>query len=220
MSPVVVTWVGAATGARAAAAALACAASDPDRAALLIDFDAGRSLRSTLIATSGARALEERLVAHMPDAAIASRGRICQLSLRADPEAIDVVTAALPLARESAAVVHLPPSLLRPMLEHPRVQPTAALLRANLAEDRALAALAIRDLMARGLRVVVLKRPPSRLAGHAALLGALPAGTRALPAGLCERLLPTSDKRFHQCHDREDESQDDRQDPWTERSRP
>ena len=39
---VLVTAVGAATGSRAAAAALACAASESDRAALLIDLDGGR----------------------------------------------------------------------------------------------------------------------------------------------------------------------------------
>jgi Mrp family chromosome partitioning ATPase len=71
---VLVTTVGAASGARAAAAALACAASEPDRAALLIDLDEGRPPRATLIATAGARALEKRLNTHLPDARIASRG--------------------------------------------------------------------------------------------------------------------------------------------------
>ena len=65
---VLVTAVGAASGARAAAAALACAASEPDRAALLIDLDGGRAPRPSLVATSAARALEERLAAHLPDA--------------------------------------------------------------------------------------------------------------------------------------------------------
>jgi len=171
---VLVTRTGAAQGSRAAAAALACAASEPDRAPLLIDLGEGRAARSTLVATAGARALEERLAAHLPEAAVASRGCFCQLTLAADPQAFGAVAAALPLARESAAVVHLPPALLRPLLSEPRIRPSAAVLRADLAEDRSLTALAVRDLLELGMRVAVLKRPPGWLAGRAALLGALP----------------------------------------------
>jgi hypothetical protein len=171
---VLVTSVGAATGSKAAAAALACAASEPDRAALLIDLDDGRAPRPSLIATAGARKLEERLTAHLPDAAVASRGQVCQLTLAADRDGIERITAALPLVRESAGVVHLPPRLLRPLLEEGRIRPTAVLLRADLTRDRALTALAARDLIGEGLRVAVLKRPPGWLAARAALLGALP----------------------------------------------
>jgi hypothetical protein len=176
MSPVVlVTRVGAARGTRAAAAALACAASEPDRAALLIDFADGAAPRSTLVATAGARALEQRLAAHMPEAAVASRGRFCQLRLGSRPESTDAIHAVLPLARESAAVIHLPPALLRPLLSEPRLRPSGVVLRADLRADRPLTALVARDLMARGLRVAVVKRPLGRLAARAALLGALPA---------------------------------------------
>lgn len=175
MSPVVLmTRVGAAAGSRAAAAALACAASEPDWAALLIDLEDGRASRSTLVATAGARALEERVAAHLPDAAVASRGCFCHLTLPPDPEGLGTAAAALPLARESAAIVHLPPPLLRPLLAEPRIRATGAVLRADLREDRALTALAVCDLIDRGLRVAVLKRPPGWLAGRAALLGALP----------------------------------------------
>lgn len=191
---VLVTAVGAASGARAAAAALARAASEPDRAALLIDLDGGRAPRPSLIATSGARALEERLVAHMPDAAVASRGSVCHLKLPVDPEGIEGIAAALPLVRESAGIIHLPPRLLRPVLEETRVQATAALLRADLAEDRALTALAARDLMARDLRVAVLKRPLGWLAKRA-LLGMLPAEERSLLGRACGRLLAAEDNR-------------------------
>jgi hypothetical protein len=186
---VLVTAIGAAAGARAAGAALACMASEPDRAALLIDFGEGRAPRSSLVATAGARSLEERLVAHVPDAAVASRGRICRLGFAADPAAVEQLLAVLPLVRESVAVVHLPPALLRPLLDEPLIRPTAALLRADLAEDRALTALAVRDLMTRGLRVAVLKHPLGRLVARAAGLGALPAGGGVLPAHLADRLL-------------------------------
>jgi hypothetical protein len=194
VSPVVlVSRVGVAKGSRAAAAALACAASEPDRAALLVDLEEGRAPRPTLIATAGARGLEERLAAHLPDAAIASRGRVCHLKLPPEHEAIETLVAALPLARESAAVVHLPPDLLRAVFGDTRVRSTGVLLRADLTEDRALTALAVRDLVAGGLQVGVVKRPLGPLTAGAAQLGALPAGPQAFFSRSCERLLCTDD---------------------------
>jgi hypothetical protein len=189
---VLVACVGTASGSRAAAAALACAGSEPDRAALLIELAAGRAPRPSLVATAAARELEERLVAHLPEAGVASRGGICLLKLPPDPGGVEQLPAALPLVRGSAAVVHLPPALLQPALAEPRITPTAALLRADIDQDRALAALAARDLLDRGLRVAVLKRPPAWLPARRALLGALPAESGALPARLRERLLKGS----------------------------
>jgi len=186
---VLVAGVGKASGSRPAAAALACAASEPDRAALLIDLDEGRAPRPSLIATAGARTLERRLSAHMPDAAVASRGSICRLGLPADEDGIERIAAALPLARESAAIVHLPPGQLRLVLKEPRIRPTAALLRADLTQDRSLLALAARDLMDRGLRVAVLKQPPNPVISRLALLGALPVPGWVFPTGLHARLL-------------------------------
>jgi hypothetical protein len=127
----------------------------------------------------------------MPDAAVVSRGSACRLKLSAGPEGIKEVAAALPLVRESAAIVHLPPVLLRLVLEETRIQPTAALLRADLARDRALTALAVRDLMARGLRVVVIKRPLGRLAERAALLG-ISRGDGLPSQGVAACQVPTS----------------------------
>jgi hypothetical protein len=210
---VLVTTVGAAAGAKAAAAALACVASEPDHAALLVDLDDGRPLRPSLIATAGARNLEERLAAHMPDAAVASRGRFCQLTLPAEVESLDRTVAALPLARESAAVVHLPPALLRPILAEPRIPATAALLRADLAEDRALTALVVRDLMEQGLRVAVLKRRPGWLGGRAALFGVLLGDSPVFPVPLASRVL-AEDKKLRQCYDRGNGAEyEQRQDP-------
>jgi hypothetical protein len=212
---VLVTAVSAASGARAAAAALACAASEPDRAALLIDLDGGRPPRPTLISTAGAQALEQRLGAHLPDVRVASRGQICQLSLRperepeADPEAIEGIAATVPLVRESAAVIHLPPSLLRPVLEEPSVPVTGVLLRADLAAARALTALAVRDLMAQGLRVAVLKHPLGWLSARAGLLGAIPSGVEALPIRMRRQLFSSDDSRFR--YPEGDGSEDDRE---------
>jgi hypothetical protein len=207
VSVVLVTAVGAAAGAREAAAALACVASEPDRAALLVDLAAERRLRPSLVATAGARSLEERLAAHLPETAVASRGCICRLSLPAD-DAVDPLAAALPLVRDSAAIVHLPPALLRPLLDEPRVGAGGALLRADPADDRALTALVAGDLIERGLRVAVHKHPLSWPAGRAALLGALPRSAGALPGRLCERLLANEDKKLRHCYDREDGAKD------------
>src|SRR5680860_368098 len=208
VSPVVlVTRVGDATGSRAAAAALACAASEPDRAALLIELDGGRAPRPSLIATAGARELEERLAAHMPEAALASKGSICCLKL-ADPRGGGKIAAALPLVRESAGIVHLPARLLRAVLADPGIGSTAALLRADLGKERALTALAVRDLMTHGLRVAVLKRPPAWLAAQAALLGAAPVGRSVLAPRLVTRLVgPRPDLPSQPCYGRQDDAE-------------
>lgn len=212
LGPVVlVSTVGGASGARAAAAALACAASGPERAALLIDLAEGRSPRPSLIATSGARALEERLGAHLSDARVASRGQICHLSLPPGPRGIEQIAAAIPLVRESAGVVHLPPSLLQSVLAEPRIPATAALLRADLAEARALTALAVRDLMARELRVAVLKHPLGWLSARAALLGTIPSGVEALPIRMRRQLLGSEDSKFRHCYPEGEGSEDDRE---------
>jgi hypothetical protein len=194
-SPIVlVTQVGAASGSRAAAAALACAGSDPDRAGLMIDLADGRAPRPSLIATAAARELEERLAVHLPRAGVASRGSSCRLKLAGDVDGIEQIPAVLPIVRGSAAVmIHLPPRLLQPALAELRIRPTAALLRADLADDRALTALAVCDLIARGLRVAVLKRPLGWLAARRALLGGPLAAGGGLPTRLCERLLCTED---------------------------
>lgn len=186
---VLVTSVGAATGSKAAAAALACAGSEPDRAGLLIDLGGERAQRPSLVATRGARRLEEQLAAHMPEAGVASRGVTCHLSLPPDASGVERISAALPLARDSVVAIHLPPSLLQLALGEARIRPTGALLLADLSRDRALTALAARDLLGHRLRAAVLKRPLAWLAARRALLGALPVDAMALPPRLTRRLL-------------------------------
>lgn len=196
MSPVVlVSRVGAAKGSRPLAAALACIASELDRAVLLVDLAEGRAPRPTLIASAGARGLEKRLTAHLPEAAVASRGRICEMRLPPERDAVGILAAALPLARESVAVVHLPPALLRTVLCDSRIRSSGVLLRADLTKDRALTALAVRDLMAEGLLVGVVKRPLGLSATCAARLGAMPTGRQTLFSRSCERLIRPSRSR-------------------------
>ncbi|HEX7293718.1 MAG TPA: hypothetical protein VF259_04165 [Solirubrobacterales bacterium] len=185
---VLVTWVGEASGSRAAAAALACAGSEPDRPGLLVDLG-GRPPRPTLVASAGARELEERLMTHMPEARAASRGQTCHLALPAGKDGLERLPAALPLVRDSVAVVHLPPALLQSALATPRIEATGVLLRADLPGDRALTGLAVRDLLARDLRVAVLKRPLAWVPARRALFGVLPADAPGALPRYCAKCL-------------------------------
>jgi hypothetical protein len=206
---VLVTAVAAASGSKAAAAALACAGSEPDRPGLLIDVG-GRPPRPTLVASAGARELEERLAAHLPRLGAASRGQTCHLAVADEPEALESVRAALPLLRDSTAVVHLPPSRLQEALGDTGIGGTGAMLRADLEEDRALTALAVRDLVARGLRTKVLKRQLAWVAARRALFGVLPSRSPGgLPPRLVEPLLESDNGLEHRCYDDRDDEETD-----------
>lgn len=197
---VLATSVGDASGSKAAAAALACAGSEPDRPGLLIDIG-GRPPRPTLAASTGARELEERLAVHLPQLRAASRGQTCHLAIPDDPEAFDRARAALPLVRDSVAVVQIPPALLQAALAEPGIDVSGALLRADLGTDRALAALATRDLVARQLQVKVLKRPLAWVSARRALFGVLPPGASGgLPAALAKTLLESQVSAAHACY--------------------
>ncbi len=191
---VLVTSAGGAFDSRAAAAALACAGSEPDRAGLLVDLVADRPPRPGLLSTVAARELEERLAAHLPHAGVASRGQVCRLTLPPDGEddgdGIGAIAGAFAVARGSVGVLRLPPPRLHAILDDGRVRPAAAMLCADLVRDRALTALAARALSERGVRVGVLKRPIGRVASRRALAGILPAGAAGgLPPRLLARLL-------------------------------
>lgn len=177
--------VGGAEGARGAAAALACATAEVDSAALLVDVG-GRAPRPTLIASAAAQKLEERLRAHLPEARVAARGQVCHLAVPTDGKCLASVAAAVDVARGSLAVIHLPPSLLQEALDESSLRTTGVLLRADLPADRALVALAARDLLGRDLAVGVLKHRLGWVAERRALFGVLPAGS---PGGLPERLV-------------------------------
>ncbi|MFP5389656.1 MAG: hypothetical protein ACLGG5_10210 [Thermoleophilia bacterium] len=186
---IVVAAVGAASGSRAAAAALACAGSEPDRPGLLIDIG-GRPPRPTLLASSGARELEERLTAHLPELRAASRGGTCHLTVPADADALERLPTALPLVREAVAALHVPPGLFQDVLGLGGVEPSGVLLRAELESDRALTALVVRELQRLDLSIRVLKRPLAWVPARRALFGVLPSNAPGgLPHRLCEVLL-------------------------------
>jgi hypothetical protein len=181
----VVTAVGEAEGSRAAAAALACAGANADLATLLVDAG-GRTPRPALLASAAAQELEARLAAHLPDTKAAARGQVCHLSVPATPAGLEAASAAVTAARGALAVLHVPPELLQAALSADSgLRLSGALLRADLAADRPLAALAVRGLIARGLAVAVLKQRLGWVAERRALFGALPAGSAG---GLSQRL--------------------------------
>jgi hypothetical protein len=196
---VLVTAVGGAGGSRAAAAALACAGSEPDRPGLLVDVD-GRPPRPTLVASGGARDLEERLTSHLPELRVASRGMTCHLAVPGDVEGLERLPAALPLARESVAVLHVPPGLFQNVLQLGGVEPSGVLLRAELESDRALTALVVRELHQCDLLVRVLKRPLAWVPARRALFGVLPPDAPgSLPLRLRESLLESGILPVHRC---------------------
>lgn len=185
---VLATAVGSAEGSRAAAAALACAGADGGRAPLLVDLG-GRPPRPTLVATATARALEERLAAHLPGARVAARGQVCGMAAPADPDGFASAAAAVTVARDALAVVHVSSAELQPLLADPAAPRfTGVLLRADLGADRPLLALVVRDLLARGLAVAVLKRRLGWVAERRALFGALGADGDGLSPTLVRRL--------------------------------
>ena len=182
---VLVTAVGEAEGSRGAAAALACAGADADVASLLIEVG-GRAPRPTLIASAAAQQLESRLKAQVPDAKVAARGQVCHLVVPDEPEGLEIASGTAATAREGGVVVHLPPELVHEGLTLSTARASAVLLRADLDRDRALVALAVRDLLERGLTAAVLKQRLSWVAERRALFGVLPPGA---PGGLPVRLI-------------------------------
>ena len=194
---VLVAAVGEAEGSRGAAAALACAGADVDLATLFVDVG-GKPPRPTLLASAASRRLEERLAAHLPRARVAARGQVCHLAVPADPEGLEAAAAAVTVARGALAVIHLPPALLRPLLsERLGPEPSGILLRADIAADRALLALVVRDLLGRDLTVAVLKQRLSWVAERRAFFGSLQSeGTGGLPGHLLRNLLPFDSRYF------------------------
>ncbi len=173
-------------------AALACAAADVDRATLLIDIG-GRPPRPTLLASVAAQRLEERLVAHLPGTRAAARGHVCHLAVDDAPDGFEEALAAAVLARDELRVIHVAAATVEPFLDRAADALSGVLLRADLPRDRALLALAVRDLLGRVPSVAVLKHRLPWVAERRALFGSLPPGTPSgLPVSICRKLLSES----------------------------
>jgi Transglycosylase SLT domain/D-alanyl-D-alanine carboxypeptidase/Putative Flp pilus-assembly TadE/G-like len=172
-----------ADGATAAAAALAVAlAADDDLApaaggdGTAIVVEVGERRRGpTMIAAEPARALETRL----RDAGFeaSARGRLAWVALEPVEDWCERLAEAVDLGADSAArVIVAPPELWGGLRAAGAVVIDAALLRAELPAQRSLAALAVGELRAAGVRAKVAARAPGRVGARRALAGIDPGG--------------------------------------------
>jgi hypothetical protein len=185
--PIIVTAVGEAGGARAAAAAVACCLGIDRQVGVLVDIGDLRATRPALFATEAARKLEERLAAHLPERAVAARGRLCVMALDRRAPELEQLAGAVAVCRDVPTVISVPAARFRDLVDEAQLAPAAVLMRADLPRDRAQTALAAADLIRRGLRVCVLRQPLGWLPGRCASAG-LPLPHSALPARLLSRL--------------------------------
>jgi hypothetical protein len=183
MSPplVLATEAGRASGGLAEAAALAVAVAVRDRSAgvLMVEVDReGRRRRPTLLASDPARDLETALALCGRESAVA-RGNLCWLTLPAAGEE-DSLDEVAELTSEPLpcllVVAHLPAADWARALERPRLQVSGGLVRADLASDRELGALAVAELRDRGIAARIAKRSPGVVATRRALAGLEPGG--------------------------------------------
>jgi hypothetical protein len=159
----------------ALAAAIAVAAEPLARGPVLLVelWPEPRRRPPTLLCAPAARELEAELRRlGMPASA---RGRFCHLGLEEDGKAFGRLAATLPESGAEVAVVRVPPALWVPALES-TLAPAGGALTADRTSERALAALAVAELHARGLPARVETRAPGPLASRRALAGIRPGG--------------------------------------------
>jgi len=177
----IATALPGAGGGVAAAAAVAVATASLERvrrrgAVLLVEVGGERRRGPTMLAAASARELEATLRAEGLEAS--ARGALCWVHSGADGDSLAGLRAALRAAGEpaGAAIAWLPAPLWRPALEDDRLRISGALLRADLPRQRALAALAVREVAAAGARPKVAARAPGAVAARRALAGLDPGG--------------------------------------------
>lgn len=193
-SPVVLaTAIGVAGGAASLAAAVgvASAIAEGGHAALLVDAAPPERPRGpTLLASSTARELEDHLRAAGGGwEAAAARGHLCYLPLRGKEPTDRVAELLRADPPASVVLVHVRQQAWPDAVADPRLRARAALMRAELPADRALAALAVRELRQRGIAVKVVTRPLGRVASRRALAGIDPTGAASRRAARLARAL-------------------------------
>ncbi len=165
-----VTDLGGASGGLAVAAAVGAALASAERRVLLAEIGAERSRGPTTLASSSARALEQEL-RELGFRRAAARGRLCWLGLPEADESLGELARAIAAADPEVSIVHVPAGLWRFAVDEPALPLQAGLLRADLAEDRPLVALAVIELRERRLPVRVASRPLGLVASRRALAG-------------------------------------------------
>jgi hypothetical protein len=177
---VLATAIGGATGAAPSAAAVAVAAAgegDRDRPAAVVvaELDARSPRGPTMLASAAARELERTLAGAGLRAA--ARGALVWLTLGEGDEALDELEATFDhLADARLLVAVVPASRWNRSLERLGGGLAGALLRCELPENRALAALTTMELRERRLRARIDPRGCGPLAARRALAGLDPGG--------------------------------------------
>jgi hypothetical protein len=172
--------------AAAASVAVTLAASSPDpRGVLMIETRAERRRGPTMLASDAARKLERALAEAGVRAA--ARGRLCWVSV-ADADPLHGVAAAISAGLEArAAIAHLTADDWRAALGRDELDVAAGLLRAELPRQRSLAALAVRELSAAGVRARVATRAPGPVASRRVASGLDPGGETSVRAARLAR---------------------------------
>ena len=160
---------GGPAAAAAAGVAIARTRGKDPRGVVFIDGSSDTRRRPTRVSSAAARTLEAELGDVTPAAA---RGLLCSIAPTEDAWC-EVIAA----CRESAAeavVAYLPPARWRELVDSGEVD--AAVLRADLRTERALTAIAARELIANGLTTCVVGEAPGLVASRRALAGIEPGG--------------------------------------------
>jgi hypothetical protein len=171
------TEVGSAGDGAASAAALAVslAPGDDHRAVVLAEAGAPARRRPTLLSSASARRAEARLEAAGLGPA-AARGRVCWVGIELDdgwPQRLREVGESVP---EGLVVAHLPPPAWRGAIDDPDLPVAGAMLRADPRSHRPLVALAVGDLLGRGVPIRVATRTLGLVGARRALAGLDPGG--------------------------------------------
>jgi hypothetical protein len=155
---------------------------------LMVEVGEGARRRGpTLLASAGAREVEEALRSSGRRAS--ARGHVCHLAVEG-AEPVEEVAASVADSGAELAVIHLPGRLWVPALEVDGLAVAGGCLLVSLPEERSLAALAVEELARRGVQCRVATRAPGQLATRRALAGARAGGwVSELAAGIVRRLL-------------------------------
>ncbi len=159
---------GSATAA-ALGVAMARSAGGESLGVVVLDTEAEGRRRPTLVSSGSARELESRLAGALPAAA---RGALCSVTAAEAhlADALDLCRA----AGASSVVIHARPGVWRELVDSGEAD--AAVLRADVASERSLTAMAAHDLIAQGLPTGVVTRAPGVVATRRALAGIEPGG--------------------------------------------
>src|SRR5215208_6391784 len=161
--------------AAAAALAVALAQENDGRCVVLAEAGAPARRRPTLLSSASARAAEDRLEDRDLGPA-AARGRVCWVGLAVEDGWLKRLREICEAVADGLVVAHLPAEAWRRAIDDSSLHAAGAMLRADPREDRPLVALAVADLLGRGVAVRVATRPLGLVGGRRALAGLDPGG--------------------------------------------